>query len=64
MLIPKTRRVYIQNIRNKHNKNIILILPSILNSTHKHAKRDNVNMLFTDKLITADKLNSLMEKNN
>ena len=64
MLIQKTGCVYIENIRNKHNKNIILILPSILNSTHKHAKRDNVNMLFTDKLITADKLNPLMEKNN
>ena len=30
MLIQKTRRVYIQNIPDKHNKNI-LILPSILN---------------------------------
>ena len=31
MLIQKARRVYIQNIRDKRNKNIILILPSVLN---------------------------------
>ena len=31
MLIQKTRRVYIQNTPDKRNKDIILILPSVLN---------------------------------
>ena len=31
MLLQKTRRVYRQNIPDKRNKYIILILPSVLN---------------------------------
>ena len=46
MLLQKTRRVYIQNIPDKRNKNIILILPSILNLQINMQKiRDNTDGL-------------------
>ena len=46
MLLQKTRRVYIQNIPDKGNKNIILILPSISNLQINMQKiRDNTNGL-------------------